>query len=141
MKDSSLPRGVPTYKIGLNLLYKSGNELPEQVVYEEASGDGMYQFIRHKDGSRITVTSSHIRLHDQADLTNIPKTPLEYCREVGKGITQEEAQRLACPKVLSTLQQELLSWHYRLYHLLIWPSSPTSMEDEGEAKWLHSRQG
>ena len=77
----------------------------------------MHHFIRHKDGSRSTVTGPHLRLHDQADLTNIPKTPLEYCREVGKGITQEEAQRLACPKVLSPLQQELLSWHYRLYHL------------------------
>jgi hypothetical protein len=43
--------------------------------------------------------------------------PLNYCKEVGIGITQEQAQRLACPRALTPQQQELMSWHYCLYHL------------------------
>ena len=43
--------------------------------------------------------------------------PLDYCQEVGIGISQEQAQRLAYPRTLSPQQQELMSWHHRLYHL------------------------
>jgi hypothetical protein len=43
--------------------------------------------------------------------------PLDYCQEVGIGISQEQAQRLAYPIILSPQQQELMSWHHCLYHL------------------------
>jgi len=105
------------FRLGMSVLYKPGDGASESVVYEGASEDGITHFVRHSDGTRSTTTKAHIRLLDQADLTNIPKTPLEYCREVGKGLTQDEAQRLACPQTLTPLQQELLSWHHRLYHL------------------------
>ena len=52
------------------------------------------------------------------DMVNIPSTPLDYCEEVGQDLSKEEAQRLARPRVLSQLQQKLMSWHHRLYHLL-----------------------
>ena len=54
---------------------------------------------------------------DQISFSNIPKTPLDYCQEVGKGITPEVAHKLAYPRALSPQQQELMSWHHRLYHL------------------------
>ena len=47
----------------------------------------------------------------------MPKTPLEYQNEVGWGLSLEEAQALATPQILSSLQQELMSWHHCLYHL------------------------
>jgi hypothetical protein len=47
----------------------------------------------------------------------MPSTPLEYQQEVGTSLTWKEAQDLAYPRVLSPSQQELLSWHHRLYHL------------------------
>jgi hypothetical protein len=50
-------------------------------------------------------------------LGNIPRTPLDYCKEVGKGITKEEAGNLAQPRILIPLQQELMDWHHHLYHL------------------------
>ena len=59
-------------------------------------------------------------LQQQADLTSLPSTPLDYCQEVGKSLSVEEAARLAYPSVLTPLQQELLSWHFRLYHLPFW---------------------
>ena len=51
------------------------------------------------------------------DFSDIPLTPLDYRNEVGIGILKEEAQELAYPRILSPSQQELLSWHHRLYHL------------------------
>jgi hypothetical protein len=49
--------------------------------------------------------------------SNVPSTPFDYRREVGIGISKEVAQELAYPRVLTPSQQELLSWHNRLYHL------------------------
>jgi hypothetical protein len=42
---------------------------------------------------------------------------LDYCKEVGIGITQEQAQRLACPRALTPQQQERMSWYHCLYNL------------------------
>lgn len=65
----------------------------------------------------MVTPESHIQDMNQADLTNVPTTPLEYCQEIGKGLTKEEVQSLVYPRVLSSLQQEFMSWHHRLYHL------------------------
>ena len=65
----------------------------------------------------MLVHDSNLTFLRQIGMGNIPPTLLDYCKEVGVGITQEEAQRLACPRVLTPLQQELMSWHHRLYHL------------------------
>jgi hypothetical protein len=43
--------------------------------------------------------------------------PLNYCQEVGIGITQKQARQLACPRALTPQQQGLMSWNYCLYHL------------------------
>jgi hypothetical protein len=45
--------------------------------------------------------------------------PLDYCKQVGNGITKEEAEALARPIFLTPVQQELMDWHHRLYHLSI----------------------
>jgi hypothetical protein len=42
---------------------------------------------------------------------------LDYCREVGQGITKEEAKFLVQPRILMPIQQELMDWHNCLYHL------------------------
>jgi hypothetical protein len=56
-------------------------------------------------------------LLEQPNFLNILSTPREYWQEVGIGLTWREAWDLAYPRVLSPSQQELLSWHHRLYHL------------------------
>jgi hypothetical protein len=43
--------------------------------------------------------------------------PLNYCKEVGIGITQEQALWLACHRALTPQQEELMSWCHHLYHL------------------------
>ena len=87
------------------------------VVYEGAMPDGKWHTIRRRDGSTMVVPDCHLRLFGQPDFSNIPSTPLDYRKEVGIGITQQEAQELAYPRILSPAQQELLSWHNRLCHL------------------------
>ena len=108
------------FELGMNVIYTDGEGGIETVVYEGATADGSQCVMRKKDGSKIFVYSSHLRFKNQADLTSLPSTPLDYCREVGKGLSVKEAVSLAYPKVLTPLQQELLSWHFRLYHLPFW---------------------
>ena len=91
--------------------------MSENVVYEGVTSNGLEHIIRHVDGTRSHVDQCHLSLLNQIGFENIPKTPLDYCQEVGIGISQEQAQRLAYPRTLSPQQQELMSWHHRLYHL------------------------
>ena len=92
-------------------------EHKQHIVYEGVAHDGLKHIIRHKDGSRSLVNKTHLSFIDQIGFDNLPSTPLDYCKEVGKGITQEQAQKLAYPRSLTPEQQELMSWHHRLYHL------------------------
>ena len=105
------------FELGMNLVYKDGKGNSEAVVYEGESANGLNHIIRRKDGTKLLVPDSNLELLHQMSLSNLPQTPLDYCREVGKGLTKEEAQRLARPRTLTPLQQELMSWHHRLYHL------------------------
>ena len=47
----------------------------------------------------------------------MPKNPLDYRNEAETGISLEEAQALTRPLTILHLKQELMSWHYQLYHL------------------------
>ena len=61
---------------------------------------------------------SRVSFLDQPDFSNVSSTPLDYPKEVGIGISKEVAQELAYRCLLTPSQQELLSWHNQLYHLL-----------------------
>ena len=87
------------------------------MVYEGASPDGLSHTVRKEDGTRLIVHDSNLRLKLQPDLSNIPSTPLAFRNEVNKGISKKEAQALARPRILTPIQQELMDWHHRLYHL------------------------
>jgi hypothetical protein len=89
----------------------------EAVVYEGVMPDGFTHTVRQQDGTRLNVHKALLCLKMQGDLINIPCTPLDYCNKVGKGITKEEAENLARPRMLAPLQQELMDWHHHLYHL------------------------
>ena len=68
--------------------------------------------------SEPPIHDSNLQLLNQPDFSNIPKTPLDYRNEVGTGLTLPEARALARPTALSPIQQELMSWHHILSHLL-----------------------
>ena len=101
----------------MNLIYCGCTGNHEPVVYKGASANGLTYTIRRKDGTKLLVHDSNLSFLNQINMTNLPSTPLDYCKEVGKGISKDEAQRLACPQTLTPLHQELMRWHHRLYHL------------------------
>lgn len=119
-EDQDQPQTVGDYEMGMNLVYNDGKGSCESVVYEGAAPSGTQHVVRRKDGSKIFVYDVHLSFQSQANLTNLPSTPLDYCKEVRESLSKEEATKLAYPRRLSPLQQELLSWHFRLYHLPFW---------------------
>ncbi len=97
--------------------FKDGTKRSKHVVYEGATANGLKHIIRHIDGSWSNIDQSHLSFVNHIGFKNIPQTPLNYCKEVGIGITQEQAQQLACPQALTPQQQELMSWHHSFHHL------------------------
>jgi hypothetical protein len=95
----------------MNLSFYDGTGQAETVVYKGVMPDGLTHTVRHQDGTRLNVHDAHLFLKIQADLSNIPRTPLDYCKEVGQGITKEAAENLAQPRISMPLQQELMDWH------------------------------
>jgi hypothetical protein len=113
------PISLPTnsFKLRVSLVFSDGAGCSEMVVYKGVMPDGLTHTVWQQDGTCLNIHNAHLHLKLKADLTNIPCTPLNYCKEVGKGITKEEAEALACPQILTPVQQELMDWHYCLYHL------------------------
>jgi hypothetical protein len=117
----SLPHPLmppPTsFELGMSLTFPDGVGKEETVVYKGVMPDGLAHTLRWRDGTRLDVLDAHPHLKLQADLSNIPRTPLDYCRKVGRGISKEEAEALVHPQISTPLQQELMDWHHCLYHL------------------------
>jgi hypothetical protein len=124
----SLPRPPPIitplisllanlFELGMSLVFSDGTGCSETLVYKGVMPDGLTHTVQQQDDTRLNVHNTHLHLKLQADLTNIPCMPLNYCKEVGKGITKEEAEALACPQILTPVQQELMDWQHHLYHL------------------------
>ena len=101
----------------MELTYNDGQGTSRVVVYKGASTDSKSHTVRTADGSKFVVHDSNLQLLKQPDFANLPNTPLDYRNEVGTGLTLPKAQALARPTVLTPVQQELMSWHHRLYHL------------------------
>ncbi len=78
------------FKLGMNIIFKDGTGKSKHVVYEGATANGLKHIIRRIDGSNID--QSHLSFTNQIGFEKNPQTPLDYCKEVGIGITQEQAQ-------------------------------------------------
>ncbi len=80
------------FNLGMNIIFKDGTGKSKHVVYKGATVNGLQQVIRNIDGSQSNVNQSHLSFTNQIGFDNIPQTPYDYCKEVGIGITQEQAQ-------------------------------------------------
>jgi hypothetical protein len=89
------------FKLGMNIILKDGTGKSTNFVYEGATASGLNQVISRIDGSQSHVDESHLSLINQIGFENISQMPLGYCQEIGIGITQEQAQRLAWPRALT----------------------------------------
>ena len=92
------------FELGMNLVYCDGAGNVEPVVYKGVNTNGLDHIVRCKDGTTIQVHDSNISFLNQIDMTNIPSTPLDYCKEVGIGLTKEEAQIISCRRILTLVQ-------------------------------------
>ena len=101
----------------MDLTYRDGMGKSVAVVYEGDSADRLTHIIRLEYESKLQIKNINLQLIDQPDFLNFPKNHLDYRNEVGMSLTLEEAHALARPYTLSPLQQELMSWYHRLYHL------------------------
>jgi hypothetical protein len=84
----------------MSLVFSDSAGRSEMVVYKGVMPDGLTHTVWQQNGTRLNVHDAHLHLKLQADLTNIPRMLLDYCKEVGKGITKEEAKGLARPQIL-----------------------------------------
>ncbi len=89
----------------MDIIFKYGTGKSEHVVYKEATASGLKHVLRCIDGSWSHVDKSNLSLINQIGFENIPQMPLNYCQEAGIGISQEQAQQLACPRALTPQQQ------------------------------------
>ena len=101
----------------MELTYNDGQGEIRAVAYEGARAYGKSHTVLTKDGLKLVVHNSNLQLLNQPGFANIPKTPLAYINEVVTGLTLPEAQVLVRPTALSPVQQEIMLWHHRLYHL------------------------
>ena len=74
----------------MNIIFIDGTGRSKNVVYEGATANGLKHVIRGIDGSQSNVDQSPLSFTNQIEFENIPQTPLNYCKEVGIGITQEQ---------------------------------------------------
>jgi hypothetical protein len=83
------------FVLGQDVLYMDGEDNQKHMVYKGATPDGQWHTIRRSNYSNLVTTGSHLRFLEQPDFTNIPSTPLDYCRKVAIGLSKEDAQCLA----------------------------------------------
>eukprot|EP00956_Cyclotella_meneghiniana_P001276 scaffold1377_cov23-Cyclotella_meneghiniana.AAC.1 len=103
---------------GMELSYKDGKGSCIPVVYEGVTNRSNMHSVKKPDGNSIVVDESQLLRMHQPDLTNIPSKPMDYQKEVENGfLSAEDAIKLARPKALSPIQQLLMDWHHRLYHI------------------------
>lgn len=103
IEDQDQSQKVGNFELGMSLIHDDGHGNLESVVYAGLSPTGTQHVVRKGDGSDIFVYSSNLRFLSQATLASLPSTPLDYQNEVGVSVTQEEARKLAYPKVLTPL--------------------------------------
>ena len=105
------------FKLCMDLVYHDGKGNNTALVYEGAISNSPTYTIRWEDGTKLYVHDRNLQLLNQPYFSNIPKTPLDYRKKFGTGLSLEEVQALARPSTLSPLQRKLTSWYHRIYHL------------------------
>jgi hypothetical protein len=98
-----------TPNIEFKFIFKDGTGKSKHVAYKGITANGLKNVMRHIDGSQSNVDQSHLLFTNQIGFENIPLMPLNYCKELDIGITQEQAQQLACTRALTPQQQDLVS--------------------------------
>ena len=84
---STTPLKLRDFYIGMDLTYCEEMGKSVAVFYEGASSDSLTHTLFLEDRSKLQIHDSNLQLIDKTDLSNLPKTPLEYRNEVGTVLT------------------------------------------------------
>ena len=72
--------------------------------------------VKRSDGSTAVVYPQMLNYIENPDIASIPQTSEQYCREC-ETVKPGEIAHILNPTSLSPLQEEMMSYHYRLHHL------------------------
>ena len=72
--------------------------------------------VTNSNGDDIITTKEHLRSPNNPDVGWIPSSVPEY-KQSAKTLSEKDIEKITSPKHLSPLQQEFLSFHYKLNHL------------------------
>jgi hypothetical protein len=109
---------MSTFFKGLKLWYNDGNGTCDIITFIGVDFINDMQLkcqIRLSDKSILLVDPETLNFIENPDIASIPQTSEEYCRDC-TNIKPFNLQRFE-PKMLSPLQEEMMSHHYCLHHL------------------------
>ena len=106
------------FDIGERLFYTNEGHTSMVIVKDIIrSHDSATKFIVEFPNHRsIRTTADCLRKPNQPDIAEIPVTPEDFLDESTK-LSLEDCKSIANPAIVSPEQQELMSYHERLYHV------------------------
>ena len=104
---------------GMKLRYNDGSGTRDVVTFMGADFvDGMQIKcnIKLSNDSTILVDPETLNFLENPDIASIPQTSEDYCREITT-VDPSDVEHLLKPQSISPLQEEMMSYHYRLHHM------------------------
>jgi hypothetical protein len=104
---------------GMKLLYNDGSGTKDLVTFLGVDYVEDMQLkcqVQLSDGSKVLVYPEMLNYIENPDIASIPQTSDDYCRDC-QNIQPDDIKHILDPKPLSPLQEEMMSYHYRLHHL------------------------
>jgi hypothetical protein len=126
ISDNKISLGVPvtltnlvSFFQGMCLCYNNGQGTQDIVSFLGADFLDNMQLqckIQKSDDSVILVDLETLNFIENFDIASIPQTLADYiCKS--EPVTPSQLEHILYPKVLSPLQEEMMSHHTRLHHL------------------------
>jgi len=109
---------MSTFLQGMKLRYNDGNGTRDVVYFlgvDFIDGMQLKCTIRLSDDSTKLVDPETLDFIDNPDVAIIPQTAEDYCRDAAN-LKPSDLEHILNPVALSPLQEEMLSYHYRLHH-------------------------
>ena len=111
-------QNMSTFLQGMKLRYNDGNGTRDVVRFlgvDFIDGMQLKCTIRLLDDSTKLVDPETLDFIDNPDVAIIPQTAEDYCRDAAN-LKPSDLEHILNPVALSPLQEEMLSYHYRLHH-------------------------
>jgi hypothetical protein len=116
--DENTVANMNSFLQGMKLRYNDGNGTRDVVQFigvDFVDGMQLKCNIKLSDDSTKLVDREMLDFIDNPDIAIIPQTSEDYCRDA-VNLKPSDLEHIMKPIALSPLQEEMLSYHYRLHH-------------------------